>query len=410
MKKFVLVFILIFSMTFVIQRAIANAEMDEDGHGTIEFFEIDNIPDDGDYEEVDGYVPDNMDRTIFGYNGLTEINYTSSYPYSAIAHMDVTAECGDTWRGTAFLVGRNVVMTAAHCLYCEDHQKWADQITLYFGYKNAKNYVYRYSGSWRGHIANTNWNSRQYDWGYLILDSNVGDTTGWFGLSTRSDSSLKSERVTIAGFPDNGSKPIAMKYDTGYIDALSEYILNYTIDTLPGTSGSPIFDRNNYVVGINVAHNSYTNIGVRIRNQMLEKIKADGGKLGSSINTPTATPRPSFRPTATPYSYGRSSCPGAAGPRLSVGGYAYICASGGVWLKDKPGYGTLIHFLPPNTRLKVLSGPECVFYDAINYKGERVGDQQYHYFWYVNVPSTGETGWIAEGQDSESWYYLCPTK
>ena len=136
------------------------------------------------------------------------------------------------------------------------------------------------------------------------------------------------------------------------------------------------------------------------------------GSTSKSSTTSSSAPvvssgSSSYKPTATP-STKSNYCPGAAGPRLTVGQYAYICASDGVWLKDKPGYGTLIHYLPPKTTMKVLSGPKCVFYDAINYKGERVGDQEYHYFWYVSVPSTGETGWIAEGQDSEDWYYLCP--
>ncbi len=401
MKKIITVLILLLSMTFAIQPAIG-------GYGTFEYVDIYDVPDYGDNIKIAGHIPSGMDRDLSGYSGLAEIYQTRTYPYSAVAHMSVKAECGDSWRGTAFMAGNNVVLTAGHNLYCQRHQKWAEEITLYFGYRDMNNYAYKYSGSWKGYLgrrmsSNYDGYDRDYDWGYLILDSNVGDRTGWFGLSALDDSHLTSERYSIAGYPDTGSKPMVMKYDTGYIASVDNYVLNYPFSTLPGAGGAPVFDRDGFVVGINVSSDA----GVRIRRQMIDKIREYGGILGADMNAPGSWPQPGFPPPPGPSS-NMNYCPGAAGPRLTVGEYAYVCSYDGVWLKDKPGYGTLIHYLSPNTRLKVLSGPECIFYDGVDYKGERAGDQEYHYYWYVSVPATGETGWVPEGQDPICWYYLCP--
>ena len=97
--------------------------------------------------EEDPFVPDTVGRAVFNADGRVTVFNPAAYPYSAIAYMDIVGTCGDHWSGTGFMVGKNRLLTASHCLVCSDHSAWAKTIDFYFGYKSRRNYLYRYSGS-----------------------------------------------------------------------------------------------------------------------------------------------------------------------------------------------------------------------------------------------------------------------
>ena len=227
------------------------------------------------------FIPEGeVEKTIIGADDRVTVKSPGKYPYSAIAYMYVKASCGCDWVGSGFMVSRYCLMTAAHCIVCCTHGKSASQMTLYFGYRSNKDYYYRYDGAttyWYGtnfsngdgtysYSPHTDW-----DYAYVKLERPMGDKTGWFGTQSRIDSHLSKGTYEVAGYRDG-----TLKTSQGKVSALNEYQISYTIDTLPGNSGCPIFDSEYYAVGINIAQNDTKNFGRRITTSLLQEMRRNG--------------------------------------------------------------------------------------------------------------------------------------
>lgn len=273
------------AIIFSLLVTVSFAQEEEEGKGTVVVRKIDSeeiiqeltkaetvpfIPDNLDVQELAGtesgpVAPDDYEKTIFGSDDRITVKNTSSFPYSAIAYMEVKGECGCSWTCTGFMVNKDRLLTAAHCLVCTDHSKWADRITFYFGYKNKNNYAYKYTGGWNawvGDIFSDKEYSSDWDYGCMKLDKNVGDSVGWFGSWWGlSDSQLSSTYAYIAGYRDG-----LLKYDSGWIEPKDSRHITYRIDTVPGNSGGPIYTSDYYAIGINIANNGIYNIGFRLTN------------------------------------------------------------------------------------------------------------------------------------------------
>ncbi len=244
--------------------SICIAEEDE-GEGTVVVLDHTDtdIPEEAALSESEPFIPNELEKTVFYPDGRTTVKSPSKFPYCAIAYMSIRGECGCTWTGSGFMVNADRLLTAAHCLVCTKHSKWAKNITFYFGYKNSRNYYYKYSGRWNAYAGNlfrdkeytTNW-----DYGCVKLDKKVGNKVGWFGAHWgMSDDSLDMSFLYLAGYRDG-----VLKYDAGFAEALDSQHIKYKMDTQPGYSGGPVYTSDYYAVGINIAENSSYNIGYRL--------------------------------------------------------------------------------------------------------------------------------------------------
>ena len=203
------------------------------------------------------------ERTVFDMDNRVTVKNTGEYPYSAIAYMVVKGKCGCGWTGSGFMVDRNKLLTAAHCLVCSKHSEWAKSITFYFGFRNKSSYRYKYNGKWTAYAGNL-FRDREYsvDWDYgcVKLYKNVGDKVGWLGSYWgMSDSQIANQFLYVAGYRDG-----VLKYDYGFADAKSSQHIKYRMDTQPGNSGGPVFTRDYYAIGINIAENDSHNTGYRL--------------------------------------------------------------------------------------------------------------------------------------------------
>ena len=127
------------------------AEEDDGGEGILYFPDearTDLAVSDTDLSSVEPFVPDTLEKVIVGKDDRVKVKKPKQYPYSAICYMDGKYECGCRWTGTGFMVSENTLLTCAHLLVCKEHGKWAKKMTFYFGYKNRKNYLYRYKSTW----------------------------------------------------------------------------------------------------------------------------------------------------------------------------------------------------------------------------------------------------------------------
>lgn len=217
--------------------------------------------------------PIEVERTILGSDDRIRVKNTSRYPYSAIAYIVGKYGCGCRWYTSGFMVTKNTLMTAAHCLICQKHNKWATNMTFYFGYVNDRNYLYKYDTDWTAYAGTTfpNGYTSVNDWGYVRFKYNVGDKTGWFGMRYPTDRELESGWYTIAGYREG-----KMKYDTGRLRVIDSDRMWIDADILPGNSGCPVFDSNNYAVGLFTTYYNNANSGFRLNSKTYNKLVSEG--------------------------------------------------------------------------------------------------------------------------------------
>ena len=224
--------------------------------------------------ETDAYIPNSAaTKSVIGDDGRLPATNTEVFPNAAVLYVTTKWPDGSASRGTAFMVNKTQAMTAGHRVYSSKHGGMATSITVIparsgdskpYGTHAVKS---MYVG---GKSPNTN-----ADWGVLTLKTDLGLTTGYYGVRL-SASNLTSTVVRITGYPADKSGYL-MWTQKGKITGDSNYRLSYKIDTYGGQSGSPIYQPSNYrVVGIHTTGNSSANSGVKISDRLFQLI---GGKI-----------------------------------------------------------------------------------------------------------------------------------
>lgn len=131
---------------------------------------------------IEAYIPRSTKGNMRASSG-TRVD-TSSFPYRAICKITAHNNKGDLIEGSGVLVGRNLLLTAAHCVYDTDNNNaifgdWKAapgfNNSLYRGQVSGWATVY-YSSAWMsGH-------SYQYDWALCVMEKeDIGDYTGYLG-------------------------------------------------------------------------------------------------------------------------------------------------------------------------------------------------------------------------------------
>ena len=146
---------------------------------------------------------------------------------------------------TGFMVGPHTIATAAHCLYNPEFGGWAssafvtpgiDGLNAPFGTEWATSFDV--SPSW---VQTLRLNA---DYGVITLGSDaLGTATGWFDVSTPSDSELGTGVFASAGYGTSGQYGTLWRMPRPQLLAdYDEDFLAYNWGTTTGESGAPIFD------------------------------------------------------------------------------------------------------------------------------------------------------------------------
>ncbi|MBI2522407.1 MAG: trypsin-like serine protease [Bdellovibrio sp.] len=211
-----------------------------------------------DLEEAN-FIGDSSNKVRIGSEGREESD-TSKYPFTAVGYISFEDD-ESSYGCTGALVSPNVVLTNGHCVF--------DQATNKF-YKNFKfSPGHQTSPGPLGEISvkkiyvSTSFQQRKVDidYGFLLLEKAVGNTTGWFGVKTMNFSWYRTNRFYVAGYGSNfgllssiittqavNSHPCKVSRPT-----LLARALVHDCDTGPGNSGSPLFtyvDGLPYIVGV----------------------------------------------------------------------------------------------------------------------------------------------------------------
>ncbi|MDI1464446.1 trypsin-like serine protease [Catellatospora sp. KI3] len=168
----------------------------------------------------------------------------TTYPWNAIVHLS-TNQGGCT----GFMLSRDVVVTAGHCVY---YGGWVTSYRATPGKNGASEPYGSCSGGINDVWTTSDWistGSPDHDYGLIKLTCDIGNTVGWFGWWYNTGETLTGQYFYVEGYP--GDKPYAtMWWDSDPISSQSATRVWYQIDTFNGQSGAPLYHYNSVTPGL----------------------------------------------------------------------------------------------------------------------------------------------------------------
>lgn len=219
-------------------------------------------------------------ETVHPPDDRVQITDTAIYPWRAHASLLVTAADNSRWIGTAWFIGPHTLATAGHVVYIkgsgvDGRDGWVKSIQVMPG-RNGTTLPY-------GSVTSTNFRSvtgwtgsgdENYDYGAIIIPTELGSTTGWFGFGAWPDADLLKSVANISGYP--GDKPPGTQwYDGRGISSVNPLKVYYDIDTAGGQSGSAVYrivDGGRYGIAVHAYGGATANSGTRITRPVYDNL------------------------------------------------------------------------------------------------------------------------------------------
>lgn len=221
-------------------------------------------------------------ETVHGTDNRIQITNTNAYPWRVHASLLITAADNSKWIGTGWFIGPHTLVTAGHVVHIKNsgvagRDGWVKSIVVMPGRNgNTLPYGAVTSTNFRSVTGWTNNGNENYDYGAIIVPTNLGNTTGWFGFGVYSDSDLLSSVGNISGYPGDKSTGTQW-YDYHKIASVNSMKVYYDIDTYGGQSGSAAYRIINgayYGTAIHAYGGATTNSGTRIVTSVFDNLRA----------------------------------------------------------------------------------------------------------------------------------------
>lgn len=221
-------------------------------------------------------------ETVHGEDNRVQIADTSVYPWRAHASLLITAADGSGWIGTGWFIGPHTLMTAGHVVYIKNsgvpgRDGWVRSIDVMPGRNGTKlPYGKVTSKNFRTVTGWANSGDENFDYGAIIIPTNLGDTTGWFGFGVYSDPTLSGSVGNISGYPGDQASGTQW-YDAHSIASVNARKVYYDIDTFGGQSGSAVYrivSGGRYGIAIHAYGGATTNSGTRIVTPVFDNMVA----------------------------------------------------------------------------------------------------------------------------------------
>ena len=220
-------------------------------------------------------------ETVHGRDDRIRINNTNVYPWRVHASLLITARDGSRWIGTGWFVGPHTLITAGHVVYIKNsgvpgRDGWVRSINVMPGrngsqlpYGTVTSTMFRSVTGWTGS------GDENYDYGAIMLTTDLGKRTGWLGFGAFTDATLLASVGNISGYP--GDKPSGTQwYDSRRIASVNSRKVYYDIDTAGGQSGAAVYRIANgkrYAFAIHAYGGATVNSGTRINTPVYNNIK-----------------------------------------------------------------------------------------------------------------------------------------
>lgn len=213
-----------------------------------------------------------MIEAVIGTDDRIQITNTGVYPWRVHASLLITAADNSQWIGTGWFIGPHTLATAGHVVYIKNsgvqgRDGWVKSISVMPGRNgNTLPYGSVISTNFRTVAGWANSGDQNYDYGAIIIPSELGGTTGWFGFGAWSDADLVASWANISGYP--GDKPAGTQwYHSRKVVSVGPRKVYYDIDTAGGQSGSAVYRiiaGGRYGMAIHAYGGTTTNSGTRI--------------------------------------------------------------------------------------------------------------------------------------------------
>jgi len=235
-----------------------------------------------DIAEASFGTPPPLAETVQGPDNRVRITNTAAFPWRTNASLLITAADNSQWIGTGWFIGPHTLMTAGHVVFIKNsgvpgRDGWVKRIQVMPGRDgNTLPYGSVTSASFRSVTGWTTSGDENFDYGAIIIPTNLGNTTGWYGFGVYADADLLNSVGNVAGYP--GDKPSGtLWYDAHKIAAVNSRKVYYDIDSAGGQSGSAVYrivNNARYSFGIHAYGGAATNSGTRIVQDVFNNMQA----------------------------------------------------------------------------------------------------------------------------------------
>ncbi len=187
----------------------------------------------------DAFVPLTYEKVV-GLNNLLSIGWVSRALELAACVCRVNTPSGP---GSGFLIATDLLLTNHHVL--PDEQTAAATVA-----------EFNYQVAWGGEPepvrrftcdASFFRNDKALDYAIVRLNGAPGDLYGFVNLARRAEPTV-NDFVSIIQHPQGGPKKIA--FTDNKVSAVFDDLVQYSTDTEPGSSGSPVFNQDWELVGL----------------------------------------------------------------------------------------------------------------------------------------------------------------
>ena len=221
-------------------------------------------------------------EAVIGVDDRVQITTTSVYPWRVHASLRITANDGSQWIGTGWFIGPHTLITAGHCVFIKNsgvpnRDGWVRSITVIPGRNGTQQpFGSAVSTNFRTVTGWSNSGNQEYDYGAIILNTNLGSTTGWLGFGAYSDATLLASIANISGYP--GDKPAGTQwYHARKVTSVAPRKVYYDVDTYGGQSGSAVYrivDGQRSAIAVHAYGGGTANSGTRITSGVYNNLVA----------------------------------------------------------------------------------------------------------------------------------------
>jgi hypothetical protein len=185
--------------------------------------------------------PDQQEKIIGKQSTLLPIGFLEQGLKRASSVVRIVT--ADHMSGSGFLIDKNLIVTNHHVLKDEAAASGA---TVQFNFEKSIDGLDKPISSSKCRPDLGFKTSKDHDWTVVKLDGDMNAT--WGAIPLKPAQVAREDRVVIIQHPGGGPKQIALSHNL--VTFVDNDIIQYLSDTMPGSSGSPVFNENWEVVAL----------------------------------------------------------------------------------------------------------------------------------------------------------------